>query len=97
MNNYQELNQLSQRIRDKVSQGYQLPEQPIQRVPLPPMAQAPMLVNERTVSSSSSLEMWERDLDERLEMIDKNISNNKNGAAELNKMFASGKLDEMEF
>lgn len=97
MQNYQELTQLSQKIRDRVSQGYQLPEQQFQRVPLPPMAQAPMLVNERTVSSSSSLEIWERDLDERLEMIDKNISNNKNGAAELNKMFASGKLEEMEF
>lgn len=97
MQNHQDLSQISQRIRDRVSQGYQLPEQQFQRVPLPPMAQAPMLVNERTASSTSSLEMWERDLEERLEMIDKNISNNKNGAAELNKMFATGKLDEMEF
>lgn len=56
-----------------------------------------MLVNERSVSSTSSLEMWEKDLDERLQMIDQNISRNKNGAAELTTMFASGKLEEMDF
>lgn len=94
---HQDMNGVSQRIRERVSQGYQLPPQQFQRVPLPPMAQAPMLVNERWVSSTSSLEMWEKDLDERLQMIDQNISRNKNGAAELTTMFASGKLEEMDF
>lgn len=47
------------------------------RVPLPDSKQAPMLVNARTVSSSSSLEMWESQLDERLENIDNDIMRNK--------------------
>lgn len=53
------------------------------RVPLPSAKQAPMLVNERTVSSSSSLEMWENQLDERLEHIDNDIMRNKLGAGDL--------------
>ncbi|SCV04847.1 LANO_0G12926g1_1 [Lachancea nothofagi CBS 11611] len=47
------------------------------RVPMPGAKQAPMLVNARTVSSSSSLEMWEHQLDERLELIDNDIMRNK--------------------
>ncbi|SCU98627.1 LADA_0H14356g1_1 [Lachancea dasiensis] len=47
------------------------------RVPLPAAKQPPMLVNARTVSSSSSLEMWEHQLDERLELIDNDIMRNK--------------------
>ncbi|CAR22966.1 Damage-regulated import facilitator 1 [Lachancea thermotolerans] len=47
------------------------------RVPMPSSKQAPMLVNSRTVSSSSSLEMWENQLDERLEHIDNDIMRNK--------------------
>ncbi|SCU90431.1 LAME_0E08548g1_1 [Lachancea meyersii CBS 8951] len=47
------------------------------RVPMPGSKQPPMLVNARTVSSSSSLEMWEHQLDERLELIDNDIMRNK--------------------
>ncbi|SCU97714.1 LAFA_0G12860g1_1 [Lachancea sp. 'fantastica'] len=47
------------------------------RVPLPNAKQPPMLVNARTISSSSSLEIWENQLDERLELIDNDIMRNK--------------------
>lgn len=57
------------------------------RVPLPAQHTAPMLVNQRTVSSASSLEMWEDSLDQRLNMIDGDIMRNKMGAGDLDIMF----------
>ncbi|CEP61659.1 Dif1p LALA0_S03e07888g [Lachancea lanzarotensis] len=47
------------------------------RVPMPGAKQPPMLVNARTISSSSSLEIWENELDQRLELIDNDIMRNK--------------------
>ncbi|SCV02646.1 LAMI_0H01508g1_1 [Lachancea mirantina] len=61
--------------------NFTIPE--YKRVPLSGARQAPMLVNERTVSSSSSLAMWESQLDERLEHIDNDIMRNKLGAGDL--------------
>ncbi|QLQ79928.1 hypothetical protein HG537_0C05770 [Torulaspora globosa] len=61
------------------------------RVPLPASRAAPMLVNQRTVSSSSSsLEMWEDSLDQRLSMIDDDMLRNKLGAGDLDAMFHGG-------
>lgn len=59
------------------------------RVPLPSSITAPMLVNQRTVSSASasSLEMWEDSLDQRLNVIDGEIMRNKLGSGDLNVMF----------
>lgn len=61
------------------------------RVPLPAQRTAPMLVNQRTVSSTSSLEMWEDSLDQRLSMIDGDIMRNKLGAGDLDLMFSNNK------
>lgn len=60
--------------------NFTIPE--YKRVPLPSAKQPPMLVNQRTVSSSSSLEMWEDKLDERLNNIDNDIMRNKLGAGD---------------
>lgn len=60
------------------------------RVPLPASRAAPMLVNQRTVSSSSSLEMWEDSLDQRLSVIDGDMLRNKMGAGDLDMIFQGG-------
>lgn len=52
------------------------------RVPMPTSRQTPMLVNQRTISSSSALEMWEDKLDQRLTSIDNDIMKNKLGASD---------------
>lgn len=58
------------------------------RVPLPATRAAPMLVNQRTVSSSSSsLEMWEDSLDQRLSVINDDMLRNKLGAGDLDAIF----------
>lgn len=72
------------------------------RVPLPPMAEAPMLSTQNSMSSSasasaSSLEMWEKDLEERLNSIDHDMNNNKFGSGELKSMFNQGKVEDMDF
>ncbi|CAI4049150.1 hypothetical protein SUVZ_13G0830 [Saccharomyces uvarum] len=72
------------------------------RVPLPPMAEAPMLSSQNSTSSSasasaSSLEMWEKDLEERLSSIDHDMNNNKFGSGELKSMFHQGKVEDMDF
>lgn len=67
------------------------------RVPLPSACPAPMLVNQRTASSSaSSLEMWEDSLDQRLNMIDGDIMRNKLGSGDLDLMFANGQKRNWE-
>ncbi|AMD22064.1 HGL276Cp [Eremothecium sinecaudum] len=60
---------------------YTIPE--YKRVPMRNGTAAPMLVNQRTVSSSSTLEEWDSQLDERLNLIDDNIMRNKLGARDL--------------
>lgn len=67
------------------------------RVPLPSACPAPMLVNQRTASSSaSSLEVWEDSLDQRLNMIDGDIMRNKLGSGDLDLMFANGQKRNWE-
>lgn len=46
-----------------------------------------MLVNQRTVSSTSSLEMWEDSLDQRLNVIDGDMMRNKLGSNDLEVLF----------
>lgn len=83
-----QLGTIGMRIRQSVDQGYKLPSSFVQdnssmtipeykRVPLP--KNPPMLVNERTVSSSSSIEAWENDLDQRLTTIDDKTLTDKLG------------------
>lgn len=72
------------------------------RVPLPPMAEVPMLSTQNSMGSSasasaSSLEMWEKDLEERLNSIDHDMNNNKFGSGELKSIFNQGKVEEMDF
>ncbi|AGO12469.1 AaceriAER122Cp [[Ashbya] aceris (nom. inval.)] len=59
---------------------YTIPD--YKRVPLAADRAPPMLVNQRTVSSTSSLQAWESQLDERLSLIDSSIMHNKLGAGE---------------
>lgn len=63
--------------------GVTIPE--YKRVPL--STPAPMLVNQRTVSSTSSLEMWEDSLDQRLNVIDGDMMRNKLGSNDLEVLF----------
>ncbi|AQZ13641.1 DIF1 (YLR437C) and SML1 (YML058W) [Zygosaccharomyces parabailii] len=89
-----QLGTIGMRIRQSVDQGYKLPAthntQPrcvqdnssvtipeYKRVPL--TRDAPLLVNQRTVSSTSSLEAWEETLDQRLTTIDDQALNEKLG------------------
>ncbi|GAV52603.1 hypothetical protein ZYGR_0AG05940 [Zygosaccharomyces rouxii] len=74
-----QLGTIGMRIRQSVDQGYRLPNKFVQdnsSVTIPdykrvPMSKnPPMLVNQRTVSSTSSIEAWENDLDQRLTTID---------------------------
>ncbi|CAR26617.1 ZYRO0B14014p [Zygosaccharomyces rouxii] len=82
------LGTMGMRIRQSVDQGYRLPSKFVQdnssvtipdykRVPLP--KNPPMLVNQRTVSSTSSIETWENDLDQRLTTIDDKTLTDKLG------------------
>lgn len=69
---------------------------------MPPMAEVPMLSTQNSMCSSasasaSSLEMWEKDLEERLNSIDHDMNNNKFGSGELKSMFNQGKVEEMDF
>lgn len=69
---------------------------------MPPMAEVPMLSTQNSMGSSasasaSSLEMWEKDLEERLNSIDHDMNNNKFGSGELKSMFNQGKVEEMDF
>lgn len=66
--------------------GVTIPE--YKRVPLPASTPAPMLVNQRTVSSTSSLEVWEDSLDQRLNTIDSDIMRNKLGSSDLEVLFS---------
>lgn len=63
--------------------GVTIPE--YKRVPL--STPAPMLVNQRTVSSTSSLENWEDSLDQRLNVIDGDMMRNKLGSSDLEVLF----------
>lgn len=71
------------------------------RVPLPTMNVAPPMLEKNCTSSfyesGSTLEMWEEGVDQKLNAIDQDIQKNKLGAAELNKVFSNGKVEEMDF
>ncbi|CCD24788.1 ribonucleotide reductase inhibiting protein SML1 NDAI_0D04750 [Naumovozyma dairenensis CBS 421] len=71
------------------------------RVPLPTMNTAPPMLEKNCTSSfyesGSTLEMWEESVEQKLQNIDQDIKSNKFGAADLNTMFASGKIEEMDF
>ncbi|AET37415.1 uncharacterized protein Ecym_1165 [Eremothecium cymbalariae DBVPG len=58
--------------------------------------QPPMLVNQRTMSSSSSLEAWETNLDERLSLIENAIMRNKLGAGDFMMSGTKRGFDQLE-
>lgn len=59
--------------------------------------QAPMLVNQRTVSMNSNLEQWEQNLDQRLSSIDDDIMRNKLGANDFLSGASKRSFDDLEF
>ncbi|CCF59828.1 hypothetical protein KAFR_0I00470 [Kazachstania africana CBS 2517] len=96
-----ELNATSDRIRQHVMQSPNLTKEAaaklddfkFDRVPLPVMQnEPPMLEKNATTRSGSTLEMWEEHVDQRLNAVDAKLRN-----SDLSSMFASGKLEEMEF
>lgn len=91
-----ELNETSERVRQHVIQEHSVDspvetqEAEFKRVPLPAMNLAPpMLEKNATTNSSSTLEMWEEGVDQRLNDID-----NKMNKSDLSVFFTKG---EMEF
>ena len=64
------------------------------RVPM--YKQPPMLVNQRTVSSNSTLEQWEQNLDQRLSSIDNDIMRNKLGASDF-LLGSKRSFDDLDF
>lgn len=64
------------------------------RVPI--TREPPMLVNQRTVSSNSTLEQWEQNIEQRLSCIDDDIMRNKLGANDF-LLGSKRSFDDLEF
>lgn len=93
----EELSNVANRVRSSVAQRY--PAERIERVAMPTQMAPPMLASfhSSSLDSTSSLEMWENNLEERLDSIEHDIAMNKLGAQELQDMLSRGKIEDMNF